>query len=292
LSTLVLKSTNLLNRESGQALANALKGKSVLTHLDVSGNCDEELGQNQGRGQDGPGFAQELAIGIKDSKTLLFLDISGNNIGTSWYLNPAYEANNGEYKYKNTAALHLAEHDEEPAGGLGPIGVIAIANAIKGMGTLSVLSLKKNRLGTKDAGEAIGGMLKMNTVLKELDLSYNSFSTYYGGDAIGFAKEVCKGLVGNEAISSLNLANNSLGQLTLPAGWSTNGWKYFGPNEQINELSNPPEGSKPVGVIPIVNAIKYMGAMTKLDVRNNSIDGEGKRALQQAAGSRYVLKFL
>jgi hypothetical protein len=31
-----------------------------------------------------------------------------------------------------------------------------------------------------------------------------------------------------------------------------------------------------------------MGAMTKLDARSNSINDEGKRTLQQAAGSRYA----
>jgi hypothetical protein len=50
-----------------------------------------------------------------------------------------------------------------------------------------------------------------------------------------------------------------------------------------------PEGgemAKPAGLIAIANAIPDMGAMTRLDARENDIDDEGKRALQQAAESR------
>jgi hypothetical protein len=76
LSVLSLKSNALLNIESGKALADALKGNSVLTELDVSVNNDP-LNANR----DGPGFAQELAVGIKDNGALIKLDISSNYIG-------------------------------------------------------------------------------------------------------------------------------------------------------------------------------------------------------------------
>jgi hypothetical protein len=47
------------------------------------------------------------------------------------------------------------------------------------------------------------------------------------------------------------------------------------------------------GVIALADAIRDNAALTKVDARENSINDEGKRALRQAAGSRYVrLKFL
>jgi Ran GTPase-activating protein (RanGAP) involved in mRNA processing and transport len=70
--------------------------------------------------------------------------------------------------------------------------------------------LKKNNLGTKEAGEAIGEMLKGNSVLKELDLSENSVYKHNGGDALGFAKAVSKGLLDNRALTSLDISGNNL----------------------------------------------------------------------------------
>jgi Ran GTPase-activating protein (RanGAP) involved in mRNA processing and transport len=77
LLVLSLKSNGLLNKESGRALADALKANSILTELDVSSNYD----QYNTSSQDGPGFAQELAVGIRDNGALIKLDISNNDIG-------------------------------------------------------------------------------------------------------------------------------------------------------------------------------------------------------------------
>jgi hypothetical protein len=70
-----------------------------------------------------------------------------------------------------------------------------------------VLSLKKNSLGTKEAGRVLGEMLKANSVLKELDLSENEV---HKGDSAGFAQELALGIRGNGAMTSLNLASNRL----------------------------------------------------------------------------------
>jgi hypothetical protein len=90
-----------------------------------------------------------------------------------------------------------------------------------------VLSLKENGLGTKEAGQVLGEMLKANSVLKELDLSSNCVHPDDGGDAPGFAQELAVGIKDNGALSSLNLSENGLtgpyggemagNMLTLPA---------------------------------------------------------------------------
>ena len=79
------------------------------------------------------------------------------------------------------------------------------------MGALSVLSLKKNSLGTKEGGKVVGEMLKGNSALKELDLSDNFVYESNGGDAQGFAQELAIGIKDNGALSSLNLSSNDIG---------------------------------------------------------------------------------
>jgi hypothetical protein len=77
LSVLSLKSNGLLNKDSGTALADALKGNSILTELDISSNYDG----HDSRSQDGPGFAHELAVGIRDSGAMTSLNLASNKLG-------------------------------------------------------------------------------------------------------------------------------------------------------------------------------------------------------------------
>jgi hypothetical protein len=108
-------------------------------------------------------------------------------------------------KYEDAASFGYTHGDgreqKEAPEGSKPEGAIAIANAIKDMGALSVLSLKKNGLGTKEAGKVLGEMLKVNSVLQELDLSDNIVLKHNGGDAPGFAQELAIGIKDNGALS-------------------------------------------------------------------------------------------
>jgi Ran GTPase-activating protein (RanGAP) involved in mRNA processing and transport len=70
LSVLLLKRNNLGTKVAGKVLGKMLKENSVLKALDLSDNY----------AGDGAGFAQELAVGIKDNGALTKLDISGNRI--------------------------------------------------------------------------------------------------------------------------------------------------------------------------------------------------------------------
>jgi hypothetical protein len=72
---------------------------------------------------------------------------------------------------------------------------------------LSVLSLKSNGMGTKEAGEVLGEMLGVNSVLKELDLSDNYT---LGGDAAAFALGISKGLSNNNTLTKLGLQDNKI----------------------------------------------------------------------------------
>jgi Ran GTPase-activating protein (RanGAP) involved in mRNA processing and transport len=79
LSVLSLEDNMLLTAESGKILSDMVATNTVLKELDLSSNnWKNGLGRLQG---DGPGFAQELAVGIRDNGSLIKLDISNNSIG-------------------------------------------------------------------------------------------------------------------------------------------------------------------------------------------------------------------
>ena len=71
-----ISGNRLLNKQSGRALAAALKVNSTLKELDVSSN----LVPGSTR-KDGAGFAQEFAIGLSANRVLTSLDLSINGLG-------------------------------------------------------------------------------------------------------------------------------------------------------------------------------------------------------------------
>jgi hypothetical protein len=67
----------MATKEAGKALAGALAGNLVLTVLDLSSNA---WYSSDGDKSDGPGLAQELAIGIKDNRALNSINLSQNGL--------------------------------------------------------------------------------------------------------------------------------------------------------------------------------------------------------------------
>jgi hypothetical protein len=128
-----------------------------ITHRDKGAMTKFDISSNDIRAEGGKALAEAL----KGNQGIKELNFSGNNLG--------YNSNG----HTDTS------------------GIIAIADVIPGMGVLSKLSLKTNALCTKDAGKALAAALAGNSVLKELDLSNNSFyhSRDDQGDGPGFAQE-------------------------------------------------------------------------------------------------------
>jgi hypothetical protein len=97
-----------------------------------------------------------------------------------------------------------------------PEAIIAVANAISDMGAISSVNLLKNKIGS-DQAEALISMLKEHPTLKslcgnrgdetELDMSGKMGELDSAGDAVMLVAEV----IDNGAMTSLNLASNSLG---------------------------------------------------------------------------------
>ena len=78
LSVLSLKDNSLCNREAGKVLSEMLAVNTVLKVLDVSSN---QSPANDFSARDGPGFAQELAVGLSDNGALSVANVMGNRIG-------------------------------------------------------------------------------------------------------------------------------------------------------------------------------------------------------------------
>ena len=90
--------------------------------------------------------------------------------------------------------------------GIGPVGANAVAAMVAVTGTLTKLSLARNKLG-EEGTKAICEALERNTTLKELDISGRLFSNI-GGSA--GAKNVAKMLGVNGGLMVANLLGNQL----------------------------------------------------------------------------------
>jgi hypothetical protein len=168
---------------------------------------------------------------------------------------------------------------------IGAEGAVMLAPEIAGNGALLVLSLKDNRLATKESGKALAQALASNSTLKELDVSSNNWMEYgtYGrfmGDGPGFAQELAVGIKDNGALSVLNLASNGIGEMVLPDGWrkTESGRKPEWTHSDGSKVTANP--GKPEGVIALATAIPDMRALTKLNISGNYIGAEQERDLQ------------
>jgi Ran GTPase-activating protein (RanGAP) involved in mRNA processing and transport len=181
------------------ALVKAFKCSTSIVELNVAGLVGKHSSA-------GPKVAAHIADAIKDMGALLSLRIGENVLrveGTE-ILAAALKGNQAMTELDISA--NRITSDGESFGHMA--GVIALTNTIKDMGALPVLSLKANMLATKEAGKVLAGLLKGNSVLKELDLSSNA--SFYGEDGPGFAQELAVGTKDNGALVNLDIRSNCI----------------------------------------------------------------------------------
>jgi Leucine-rich repeat (LRR) protein len=294
LETLLLGNNRLCNKEGGKALATMLAGNATLKELDVSNSTHS--------GYDGPGFAQELAIGLKKNGcskgSLTSLNISHNEIGEmvsqdGWTWSTEYVSPDGQNRRKEKPANQVFK----------PVGAIALADAIKHHGTLTRLNISKNKMLTKEAGKALGDALASNSVLKELDVSNNNWTDRYNngmGDGPGFARELAMGVLANDTLTSLNINNNGIGELVIPtecpAGWiqATNRVEGQHVGRRIYRAADGGAWALvvPHGVIALAEAIKNNRALNTLEIGANGINSAGASVLADAIKNNRTLTSL
>jgi hypothetical protein len=102
-------------------------------------------------------------------------------------------------------------------------------------------------------------------------------------DAIMLVAEI----IDNRAMTRLNLSNNDIGGEDDEPGVHALAYMLRS-NTTLKELNISSNSLDEECAQILAPTIGDNGAMTKLDAHNNDINDEGKCALQQAAGSRYV----
>jgi hypothetical protein len=151
------------------------------------------------------------------------------------------------------------------------------------------VNLLQNKIGIEQA-KVLASILKKHPALKslcgnkgdetKLDLSGKQMDA---GDVIMLVAEI----VGNGAMTSLNISNNLLVQII---GWRhgrSQVWKYYHSDGRKQD-EKPEEGmGKPdlSGAIILADAIPDMGALFSVDVGNNDIPADKLQEIDQAIRS-------
>ena len=188
----------LLNKESGKALAGALKKNSMLKELDVSHNYEHYVSSSQ----DGAAFIQELTVGLSTNGALAKLIMRRNGLFTK-------EAGKelGDMLMANTTLKELDisdNHSSTPSSVEDILGFLkGFADGVSAIGALVKLDMSCNDFEDAQAGKALGDMLAVNTVLKDLNLS-NCWMK------VESTKAFAVGLGANGALTSLNISSNHL----------------------------------------------------------------------------------
>jgi hypothetical protein len=264
---LSLKENGLGTKEAGKVLGEMLKANSVLKELDLSSNFVHPMD-----GGDAPGFAQELAVGIKDNGALLVLSVKSNSLG------PAGGKALAEGLKGNQVITELNIADNYLAVGGDVSGVIALADAIPDMRAMTKLNVSDNKIVGTEGGQILSGMIAQNSVLKELDVSSNCKSRE--DDGPGFAKKLAIGISDNGAKSYEAITKES-----LVAFYTEHNPDNLGHVDKllqhysVREMKDAMQ--KKYGNIPDVTVIsKSKGALIKLDISSNCIGAKHKEALQ------------
>jgi hypothetical protein len=151
-----------------------------------------------------------LIIQPQDKGALTALILADNNIESpvGWMIQPG---NVPEQRYKHTDGRMRGRLPEGEQLGK-PEGVIAVANAIKEMGAVSLVNLLKNGIGVAQA-ETLAGILRGHSTLKSLCGNIgNETELDMSRQNIGAAGAIMLGpeIAGNRALLSLDISNNKL----------------------------------------------------------------------------------
>jgi hypothetical protein len=263
----------------------ALKGNQVMTELNVASNELGLKGYNDGYPDPDTSGVIALADVIPNMGAILSVNLLKNSIGVDQakYLviilkeHPTLKSLCGNKGNETELDMSSKMNGAEDA--------IMLAAEIVGNRAMTSLHVGMNSIPQKEMKEIITIAMCMDSMkilcdvpikdraLTELDVS---------GKNLGMegALVVAEYLRDNGALTSLNLASNGLGTMVLPEGWQQTRLTEW-THTSSKATANP---GKPDGIIALANAIPGMGALSKLDVRNNDINAEGKRALKKAAG--------
>ena len=210
----------------------------------------------------------------EDNVRLVSINVMGNTIGKE-------ELSKLQITMKSHSTLQSlcgisASDTEADLSGLGmdaADAAILAEDIYENAFALSSLDLSQNALLTKEAGASLGSMLKNTTTLKVLNLAgpedpRDDTTPFRMKDGPGFAFEIASGLEANanNALTSLNLANNRIGAdgakcvAEALRKWYV-GWFCF--------------------VFCIFSFIFFSTAMSDLNLSGNSLNSEGVKHIAE-----------
>jgi hypothetical protein len=150
-----------------------------------------------------------LSAAIRDNGAMTTFDISENMLcaGGARVLAEALRGNSV------MTEINMSSNYLGMFGDVDMSGIAVLADVVPGMGALTTLVLRDNKLLTPEAGKILSGMLAANTVLTELDVSHNNWREdgRMKGDGPGFAKELAVGIRVNGALVKLDISSNIIG---------------------------------------------------------------------------------
>lgn len=212
-----------------------------------------------------------LALKLPLLTSLTQLDLSFNKIDDSSETIMDYLRD--ENCKLRTLILNGADVDDEEC--------VNICLAISHNKSLRTLSLSKNLIGKSEllnvlhpdlqtGGEAVGDMLKVNTTLTKLDLSWNAIRM---DSAIALAKS----LEVNQTLKTLLLGYNSFGD--MPSQYLGRALKF---NKCLTELDIESNSINPKAATVLANAISFNETLLKLNINGNTLGKIGAQALVAA----------
>eukprot|EP01034_Spumella_vulgaris_P029711 gene29711-36803_t len=212
-----------------------------------------------------------LALKLQSMPNLTYLDLSFNKMDDSSQTIMAYLKD--EHCRLRTLLLNGSDIDDSECANL--------AQAIQENKSIRTLGLSNNLIGEAEllnvlhpdlitGGEAIGDMLRVNTTLTKLDLSWNTVRLD-SAIAIALALEV------NTTLKVLLLAYNSFGDMPSQVLGRT-----LKDNKGLTELDIESNSITPKACTVLANAISFNETLLKLNINGNILGKIGAQALVAA----------
>jgi hypothetical protein len=226
---------------------------------------------------------------IKDMRALSSLNLASNHLGLlasddGWTMheNGAYCSPEGEWQgFTKPDGVEFK-----------PLGGIALADAIPNMGALTTANIMGNNIGKEQLSKLQEIMHSKPNLISLCGIANDATEADLSGlgmdddGAIILASE----LPDKGVLTSLNLAENNLGELVIPEGWTWDEDEEVYRHTDGREQKDKP--GKPEGIIAIANAIPDMRAISSVNLLMNNIPMEQAKALASILKEHPTLKSL
>ena len=280
LEKLILRKNYLRTNRGGEILGDMLKINTTLKELDVSENG---LSIKNNVGGNGPAFATGIADGLSTNSTLVKVNISANAIASQEAGQALAEAlkTNTVLKELDVSDNMQKDYSGCIVGGTGPGFAKELAVGVSANRTLTSLNISNNTL-------THGKLLQKQTYDEEGDTVDEAV---YETDVSGVVA-LADSIKNNSALTSLNVSNNSLWEnWSFSSGqWWVNGG--YPPGYPKGDCKEKPHTTNQ-GFFALCDAIKTNGALVKLNMSKNRIEGaEAGKALGDALAANTVLEEL